>query len=234
MRLRPPLRWGRPEGPVGSRWHPAIALLFGALLAGGCVDPQAAYEDFGKRPFSRPDAGIIERPTSPCGELLAKQPIGTYFASCLVYPLMDTFSLVFDQQVTTDANGTTQLSLAFTPLIKKATDIAQTTGDRVVLPTTTINEACVFDAPLGDLTLPANANTTMRDLLGINIRLRGRLLSDSRECAVLTGSVPLLMLDLAGDDNVCQFYKRSPGEPLPTLAVPGDFGCDPEGLPPLP
>jgi hypothetical protein len=81
------------------------------------------------------------------------------------------------------------------------------------------------------LTIPADANGLMRDLVVTDVVLRGKLQSDARSCGELDGTVSLIMLSLQGDGDVCVLIRTKATDPLPVVSD-SEYVCDPSMLPP--
>src|SRR5713101_5954538 len=172
--------------PVAYRPIPALVGAFLALAcSSGCVRPRDDYEDFSKRPLTQREASVVDVELTSCEVLLKKNLDGLYYTSC--HPLDSApFALAVTQKVTPSPDGKTgKLNLSFKPLKVMAKTMADTTGDLVTLPETTLNSDCTYKEVIGTLTLGASANALGRDLTATDVVLRGQIQSVDRSCAEL-------------------------------------------------
>ena len=217
--------------PVACRPIPAFV---GALLAiacgSGCVRPRDDYEEFAKRPLTEREASVVDVHLTDCEQLLKMNLDGLYYTSC--HPKDSApFALATNQKVTPSADGKTgTLNLSFKPLKVTATSMADTTGDLVTLPETTLNSDCTYKEVVGTLTLGASANALMRDLTATDVVLRGKIQRADRGCSELDGRVDLIMLSLQNDGDICLFIRAPEDGSLPP--DDGGYVCDPKILPP--
>jgi hypothetical protein len=217
--------------PVAYRTIRAFAGALLALACGsGCVRPKDDYEDFSKRPLTEREASVVDVQLTPCEELLTKNLDGLYYTGCRPKDSAP-FALATTQKVTPSADGKTgKFNLAFKPLNTMATSMADTVGDLVTLPETTLNSDCTYKEVIGTLTLGANANALQRDLTATDVVLRGQIQSVDRSCAELDGKVDLIMLSLQSDGDICLFIRAPDDGSLPIIE--GGYACDPTKLPP--
>jgi hypothetical protein len=201
--------------------------LGGFLMAAGCVDPRADYDEFIERPVIRRDAGTVDVEVSPCQELLAQNLNGKFFAKCMVAAAQSPFALYVEQTVRPSADGTTaELDMSFTALTMTATSLNDTTGTKTTVKTP-VDSECRFRQDVGTLILPAMANTTGRDIETNDVVFRGRLLSSDRSCSELDGKVVLLPISLDADGDVCMYFRVPDDGSLPPIT---EYACDPSIL----
>ena len=200
------------------------------LIATGCVDPRADYDEFLARPAIERDAGKVDVEVSPCQDLLAQDLNGQYFAKCFVTAVQQPFLLAVEQTVRPSGDGmTAELDVAFTALTTTATSLNDTAGTKTMVKTT-VDSECRYRQDVGSLVLPAAANSTGRDVETSDIVFRGRLLSVERSCSELDGKVVVpLMLSLDADGDVCSYVRMPADGSLPPITN-ADFVCDPSLL----
>ncbi len=219
--------------PLRHRNAPALLTAAVAVFsAGGCIDPKASYEDFITRPLAQVEAGVVDVQLTPCQELLSQDLSGLYYTSCLPKALPVPFALAVTKQFTMAAEGP-KLDFSFFPIKKDATSVSETVGDRINLPSTTVNSDCTYTETIGKLTLPGPANSLGYDLVAEHVVLRGKFQSPDRSCGELDGIVPLINLSLEGDGDACLFFRVPEGAAAPTIAM-SEYICDPTMLPKRP
>ena len=222
-----PLPLWKVKGAARS-WAPGVLLL--GISVSGCIDPKADYDEFAARPSAQREGGAVDVQLTPCQELLQASASGKFFASCFVKAVQLPFSLSVEHKVRPSADGmTAEFDVQFTALTTTATNLNDTAGDLVVLPTTTIDSECRYRENIGTLILPAAANSLGRDLQSENVSLRGKLQSADRSCAELDGNVPLVNLSLDADGDVCVYLRPNADGSLPTVTT-DDYVCDPSSI----
>jgi hypothetical protein len=210
-------------GGEGGRAMPSgVGGGAGTSGVGGGAGTNGAGEDAGTN-----DAGV---PRTPCQELLAHDPSGLYYASCLPRDLPAPFAFAVAQKVIPSAD-ISAIQLELTPLKTTATTLADTSGGAYVLPPTALGTDCTFKTKGDPLTLPADANSLGRALVVENVVLRGKLESIDRSCSELDGMISLIMLSLNGDGDICVMIRTRVTDALP-LVSGADYVCDPSILPP--
>jgi hypothetical protein len=180
--------------------------------------------DVGTIDSSTRDVGSL---STPCQELLGLDPSGLYYASCLPKDLPVPIAFAVSQKVTSSADATmATIDLTLTSLKTTATTISDTSGSANVLPQATFGADCTYTMQVGRLTIPADANSLGRDLVIEDVVLRGKLQTASRSCAELDGTVPLIMLSLQGDGDICVLIRTEVADPLPAVSS-SDYVCPP-------
>jgi hypothetical protein len=199
----------------------------------GCIDPEADYDAFVQRPVVMPEAGTPDVVLTPCEQLLAQNPSGSYLVSCMPHDIQAPFGLAFQMTTTTVDGGGTTLDSSFQPLSTAAQTLTDVVGDPVTLPPTAVNSDCTFVQTIGMFTLPANANTLNSDIVVDKVLLRAKLETADSACGDLDGTVvaPPIGLMLSGDQDICVFIRTPQGAALPTVMAT-DYVCDPTQLPP--
>jgi len=197
-----------------------------------CIDPKADYEDFAQRPLAEREASVVDVPLTPCQELLKDFPAGKFLATCRPAVTGLPFALLAEQTVTTSPDGVTgTFNMSLQGLKYGATNGSETVGDAIPLAPAMIGSDCTYTDNVGTLVIPAETTILMRELVAENVVLRGKLQSADRSCAELDGNVPLIMLDLNKDGDVCLFLRLPADGTLPTVSD-NDYACDPSILPP--
>jgi hypothetical protein len=178
------------------------------------------------------DAPTVDASNSSCHDLLALDPTGLYYASCRPrdLPIPVAFAISLKINSSPDA-ATATIDLAITSLKAGATTMSDTSGSTTVVPQATLGADCTYTARPGALTIPADANSLMRDLVVEDAVLRGKLQTNARSCSELDGMVSLIMLSLQGDGDVCVLIRTNATDPPPFVSD-SDYVCDPSTLPP--
>ena len=196
----------------------------------GCVDAKGDYEEFMHRPYAQREAGTSDVGESTCQEVLAQNPSGKFFGTCLVKAVNVPFFLAVEQTVRPSADGMSgEIDVSFTSLTTAATTLADTAGATTILPTVPLDGQCRYREDVGTLILPKEANTLGRDLESVNVVLRGKLLSADRSCSELDGQVPLINLPFDGDGDACVYMRAPADNSLLTVGM-DEYLCDPSIL----
>lgn len=208
----------------------ALGLGILSVVASGCVDPKADYEEYLNRPVVAREAGTSDVAQAPCAEVLAQNLDGKYFGSCLVKLVGSAFSLAVEQTVVPSADGLSgEIAVSFTALRTDAKTLADTAGDTTVLKPVPVDSDCRYREDVGRLVLPAAANNFGSDLESLDVVLRSKLLTSDRSCSELDGRVPLANLSLNDDGDIC-VYVRAPADGS-LLTIPlEEYVCDPSIL----
>jgi hypothetical protein len=212
----------------------------GLALLAGCGGKQTSTAD---TPDAGPSQDVASSPTDVVTPMPDEGPIpclaqigagGTYYMSCRPRDLPVEFAFAVQQTVMSSADWTSgTLDMVLTPLRVGAGSLMDAVQSGTFeVPTTTLESDCTFTQKIGSMTLPAEANPLTRDLRIENAVLRGKLLASEPSCGELDGMVPLIMLSLENDGDVCVWRPvLSPTAPLPAVAD-SDYVCPPGVLPP--
>lgn len=194
---------------VSTRISVLAVTSFSLLLAVGCVDPRADYDDFANR---LPDAGS----GGVDGEVVSVLPHvdGEWFLA--VRPnLPEDRILQFRTTLTLTAvtANTGLIDINAQPL-----SVADQTpvGDAFVVTQENVASDATFEAPFVGM-LPAEANPVSGSNAQVNAQMQAQLRTDNFVCGTLTGQAGALPLD-----GTTWAAVRITGDTLPTAI----FRCD--------
>ena len=155
----------------------------------------------------------------------------TYYVSCRPRDLPIPFAFRVTALEIFVPDGGPALELTLMPLAQGATSLSNGVGGPIEWQQGPLAKDCSFTEGRGSFTLPAAANSLMRDIEFDKDVLRGKFASPERGCAELDGYVPLINLSLLGDGDICVFLLAPPDGSVP-LVSDSDYVCDPASLPP--
>jgi hypothetical protein len=207
-------------------------VLLAQLGAAGCIDPQSDYDAFVGRPVTQREASVVDVMLTQCEDLLQQEPSGKYVMWCRPSQIPVPFAVVVDEKISATDGAAPKLEMTVTSLRSMAASVTDTVGPSTMLKETTLNSDCTYTNNVGTLTLAAEANSLMRDLMALDVVLRGKLQSSQRQCAELDGHVDdPIKIDLSADGDICIFL-RAPADGAVPMVGDGEYACDPTMLPP--
>jgi hypothetical protein len=212
------------------------AMALGVSL--GCVDPQADYDAFVARavvPDAQPPSPADAQPTEPCPQILSGPASGVFYGACLTTAasgdLRQATYVKLDSTLMTNADHTAgTLTVQLTSLRFGATNVSDTVGATQSPPPSAISPQCTYVIEAGTTTIPAEANYATTELVLMNTRYRGKLLSQDESCADLDATVTTpVTVDLTMGGNYC-IFRRAPADGTVTPFKLSDLQCP--GAPP--
>jgi hypothetical protein len=204
----------------------------------GCIDPGADYDAFVARaivPDAQPMPSADAQPAEPCPQILAGPATGTFYGACLTTAasgdLRQATYVKLDSTLMANADHTAgTLTVQLTSLRFGATNVSDTVGATQSPPPSPVSPQCTYVIEAGTTTIPAGADYASTELVLMNTRYRGKLISEDESCSALDATVTTpVTVDLTMGGNYCVF-RRAPKDGTVTPFKLSDFQC--AGAPP--
>jgi hypothetical protein len=204
----------------------------------GCIDPRADYDAFVARaivPDAQPTSSADAQPTEPCPQILSGPTSSVFYGACLTTAasgdLRQATYVKLDSTLLANADHTAgTLTVQLTSLRFGAANVSDIVGATQSPPPAAISPQCTYVIEAGTTTIPAEANYANTELVLMNTRYRGKLVSQDESCSDLDATVTTpVTVDLTMGGNYCVFRRAPPGGAVTPFKL-SDFQCP--GAPP--